>query len=271
MTRCSCCGLDLPESSFWKDSRRASGLQSACKECKKKRFASWVSEHKAKAICIVCGVAPATHGQKCKACRDAINANVSEVAAERIRNGMCRKCGKVASEPGGTTCRACRDSRNESTRRFYYTEDGKKVFARRRLEQKLNPKIRESVRKNHAKRRATDIQYKLRSSLRVRMWSAMRAQQKSGSAVGDLGCTVPEFKAHIESLFTEGMTWDNWGKNAGCWQLDHIKPLHTFDLSDRKQFLEACNYTNIRPLWMEENLARNRKTNKETWGNGKDN
>lgn len=45
------------------------------------------------------------------------------------------------------------------------------------------------------------------------------------------------------------MSWDNYGK----WHIDHIKPLADFDLSDPKQFKEACHYSNLQPLWAEEN------------------
>ena len=31
-----------------------------------------------------------------------------------------------------------------------------------------------------------------------------------------------KFKSYIENKFTEGMTWENYGK----WHLDHIKPLY---------------------------------------------
>jgi hypothetical protein len=48
------------------------------------------------------------------------------------------------------------------------------------------------------------------------------------------------------------MTWDNWTTDG--WHIDHIKPLaSSFDLTDRKQFLEACHYTNLQPLWAKDN------------------
>ena len=45
------------------------------------------------------------------------------------------------------------------------------------------------------------------------------------------------------------MTWNNWGK---VWELDHIKELHTFDLTDKEQFLEAVHFTNLQPLTVED-------------------
>ena len=75
-------------------------------------------------------------------------------------------------------------------------------------------------------------------------------------ALDYLGCTVEQFRLHIESKFKEGMTWDNWGTKEGEWQLDHIKPLAAFDLTDPEQLAVICHYSNIQPLWTKENAKK---------------
>ena len=95
---------------------------------------------------------------------------------------------------------------------------------------------------------------RLSMSLRNRLNQAIRNEYKAGSAVRDLGCTINELKAHLEALFSPGMNWDNWELDG--WHIDHIKPLASFDLTDREQFLEACHYTNLQPLWAKENLSK---------------
>jgi len=59
----------------------------------------------------------------------------------------------------------------------------------------------------------------------------------------------------LEKLFKPGMTWDNHGE----WEIDHIRPLTSFDLVDRLQFLEAVHYTNLQPLWAGENRKKRNK------------
>ena len=103
----------------------------------------------------------------------------------------------------------------------------------------------------------TDIQFKLSHNLRARLHSAIKGNYKVGSAVKDLGCTVEELKQYLESKFSSGMTWDNWSSDG--WHIDHIKPLASFDLMDRQQLLEACHYTNLQPLWANENLTKSDK------------
>jgi hypothetical protein len=96
-------------------------------------------------------------------------------------------------------------------------------------------------------------------ALRKRMSGAIRAEFKKGSAVSDLGCSVAELKLRIESMWKPGMTWDNWGRKPGSWQIDHIKPLARFNLRNREELLQAVHYTNLQPLWFEDNLRKSAK------------
>ena len=107
------------------------------------------------------------------------------------------------------------------------------------------------------KRIKIDIQFKITKNLRRRLNLAIHNNQKRGSAIRDLGCSIEFFKKHLESKFYGGMTWNNYGK---LWVIDHKKALFKFDLTDRKQFLKAVNYNNLQPLTTEDHKI---KTNKE--------
>jgi hypothetical protein len=82
--------------------------------------------------------------------------------------------------------------------------------------------------------------------------AALRGNFKSGSAVHDLGCSIADLKTYLENKFTENMTWDNYGD----WHIDHILPLDSFNLTDREQFKQAVHYTNLQPLWAQDNLIK---------------
>lgn len=77
-----------------------------------------------------------------------------------------------------------------------------------------------------------------------------------------IGCSIDFFKTWLESQFEEGMNWNNRGKfeknKVRSWQIDHIVPCNLFDLTKDEEVLICFHYTNMRPLWQEENRARPR-------------
>ena len=115
---------------------------------------------------------------------------------------------------------------------------------------------RENARNYENNRVKQDINYRILNSLRKRLGSAIKGNQKKGSAVTDLGCSIEEFKKYLESKFEPGMSWDNWGIGYDKWQIDHIKALCLFDLQNRDEFLKACHYTNLQPLWYKDHITK---------------
>ena len=41
--------------------------------------------------------------------------------------------------------------------------------------------------------------------------------------------------------------------------IDHIKPVSSFNLDDEDEFLDCCNYTNMQPLLVDDNLSKHNK------------
>jgi len=109
------------------------------------------------------------------------------------------------------------------------------------------------------KRRTVDIQFKIRLNLRSRLHAVLKGKIKVGSAVTDLGCSVEDLKKHLESQFSPGMSWENYGNKEGQWSIDHIFPLSKADLTDKEQFLKVCHYTNLQPLWHLDNMRKGNK------------
>lgn len=121
----------------------------------------------------------------------------------------------------------------------------------------LNPAANASASKKSAAKQILKPQTRIASNLRRRLLRALKNRQKTGSAVQDLGCTLDEFRAHIESKFSGGMTWANYGHKG--WHFDHVRPLSSFNLSVREQLLAACHYTNIQPMWAVENYTKGKR------------
>ena len=122
---------------------------------------------------------------------------------------------------------------------------------------KANPdKIRIHKKRHKKKRFQNSIQVRIKKILRSRIESIMRRikQKKLFSLSKAIGCNAEELKNYLESKFLPDMSWDNHGLYG--WHIDHIKPLCSFDLTDEKQFNEACHYTNLQPLWSKDNLKK---------------
>jgi hypothetical protein len=67
-----------------------------------------------------------------------------------------------------------------------------------------------------------------------------------------LGCTIDELWNHLEKQFKPGMTKQNYGE----WHVDHVLPCVSFDLSKEENQKKCFHYTNLQPLWAEENFKK---------------
>jgi hypothetical protein len=80
---------------------------------------------------------------------------------------------------------------------------------------------------------------------------------KSNTTTELIGCSKQHLKNHMESLFKEGMSWDNMGR--GGWHIDHIIPcafFSAFDLS-KPSIQKLCfHYTNLQPMWESDNYRK---------------
>lgn len=112
------------------------------------------------------------------------------------------------------------------------------------------------IKNYHKKRWESDSNYRIACLIRSSVTKILLRNQKSGKGINELGCSSEELKKYIESKFKDGMTWKNRGRKSTDWHIDHIKSLSTFDLTDKEQYLKACHYTNLQPLWARENLKK---------------
>lgn len=108
------------------------------------------------------------------------------------------------------------------------------------------------IQKDYRERNKLTPSYKLRKNLRERLRNALKGLGRSASTMTLLGCTVPEFKAHLEARFVPGMTWNNYGE----WHIDHIKPCTKFNLLLVEEQLQCFHYTNLQPLWAIDNIRK---------------
>ena len=153
------------------------------------------------------------------------------------------------------------DKYKKYSKEYKNTEKYKEYYRKYRKTEKVKQKYREYEKSpEHRKRRrvyendknSNDIQYRLAKLLRTRLRLAIKGNFRGGSAVKNLGCSISELKTYIENKFQPGMAWNNHGE----WHIDHIKPLASFDLTKQNEILIAIHYSNLQPLWAEDNLKK---------------
>jgi hypothetical protein len=239
-------------------------MTAECSECGKP-----VQKPCRKVCSAECGVAR----KKARALRE------TEAKSIKLREGLeCSECGKPVQKPYkhvcSEECSAAREKKSvilwvksrpekvsEYSRHWYEANSKKKNKAVRNWQKTNFEKKKESdrlwrennrvkLRDRQTERLKTDLQFKVSKNLRGRLREAIKGNFKSGSAVRDLGCSISELKLHLERQFDANMDWANYGT---FWEIDHIEPLASFDLTDREQLLRACHWSNLRPLDVNTN------------------
>jgi hypothetical protein len=97
-----------------------------------------------------------------------------------------------------------------------------------------------------------NIHFKLSSILRSRLNQALKNKLKINTTIKLLGCSVNQLKQHLECKFKNEMNWSNHGV---VWEIDHIRPCASFDLSDIEQQKQCFHYSNLQPLFKTTEIS----------------
>jgi hypothetical protein len=110
--------------------------------------------------------------------------------------------------------------------------------------------------------RQTNPQWKLKAILRGRYLDALKRHTSGGkvnknhSAIKLLGCDIKFYKQYLEQQFKSDMSWENHGI---LWEIDHIKPCASFDLTCETQQKQCFHYSNTQPLYYSDNRSKGAK------------
>ena len=160
------------------------------------------------------------------------------------------------------------EKKNRERARAYYAEWYKKnrdgVLWRVKTRKKTidaNPERKrewkEVRNKYYRQRRKNDRGFVIRQRLSARIRQAVLAAgcAKKNKSTLLVGCTIKHLRTHLEKQFAKGMTWEN----IELWHIDHIVPCKSFDLTTEQGQRACFHYTNLRPLWPNENSAKGAK------------
>jgi len=153
--------------------------------------------------------------------------------------------------------RTHREHVNAYKRRYYAEHREKSKASIERSHAKHRDKLRIAKAKYIRIRYATDLAFRLKRNLASRIRHALKGTtRKAYRTIALVGCPVDVCIRHLERQFTKRMTWTNWGT---VWEIDHIRPVAAFDLTDVTQQRTAFNYLNMRPLLKSENHKKQAK------------
>ena len=96
-------------------------------------------------------------------------------------------------------------------------------------------------------RHKTDINYRLICKTRSRIYKTLKGMTKQSSSMNILGIDIDLYRKWLEFQFTPEMNWENI-------EIDHVKPICLFDVSDDEQLREAFNWKNTQPLFKQDHL-----------------
>ncbi len=147
-------------------------------------------------------------------------------------------------------CNWCKECMNEYYKEYSQTEKFKKIRKRYYQSEKYK-----KYKKRNNKQYSQTLQGRIINNLRSRIRQALKGTNKSAFTIKLLGCSIEEFLSHLESQFQVGMTFENYGE----WHIDHIIPCSEFDLTKLKEQRKCFHYSNLQPLWWEDNLKKSNK------------
>lgn len=265
--KCIACLIEKPLLEFVKDKYVVGGYKRKCKQCVRDKVKAYQVEEGYK-VCTKC----------------LIKKKLSDFTKDRSStDGLL------------TTCRNCENSEEMKAKKaLYYLENKDKLQSQQKQnytlkkdeyllralkyvlnnEEKVKDYKKEWAENNKEKtnvRRKDRIQedelYKLRTALYGNIHTNFKRfieGKKKRKTLELIGCSLEEFKLHLESQFLNWMSWDNYGNvceilTYNCsWDLDHIIPLSSAQTEEEVYLLN--HWSNFQPLCSKIN--RNYKKGK---------
>ena len=176
----------------------------------------------------------------------------------------CRKCGIISLKSDSFKKSRSVDGLNSICKgcmRDCYLKKKDKIILKTKHWNKNNPeKVKQNQKKykeqNKEKRniylknkRETDDNFRLISNTKNRIYKSLKGMTKYLSTKKVLGIDIETYKKWIKWQMTPDMTWDNI-------EIDHVRPISLFDISDDEQLKEAFNWRNTQTLIKEIHQKR---------------
>ncbi len=260
MKKCRKCKKDKDLSDFYKSKRGKNGINPQCKTCfniAKTKFEENSKENYAN----IKGIIKEKICSKCKELKISSEFYVDIYTKSGLKS-RCKTCSKskikYIRKPNSI-------KKTKEYLKKYYQEHKDIIKERSKLSHIKNKEknrekkkiyrinYRETRNKRDREKRQTDPMFRLNDNMSSSVGSNRIKKGKSWKTC--VGYTQIELKKHLESKFTKGMTWENYGKYG--WHIDHVIPKShfNFDSYDHPEFKKCWALSNLQPLWATTEIA----------------
>lgn len=221
--KCGYCKINKSINEFHKAHTRGDGLAFLCKSCKKNSDKKYFEENK--------GMIKI----KGKEYRDNNVEKLKEKQKKYYQNNLAtlKAKGKI------------------------YRENNKEVVKKRKAE--YRQKTKKQRNEKEKLRRKTDKRYHINCIMSQSISKNLSKSKNCAAWKSLVDYTLDELILHLESNFSNGMSWDNYGKNG--WHIDHIIPKSYFKFDNplHPAFKAAWALSNLQPMWESDNLHKSNK------------
>ena len=279
MKVCSKCNIKKELNEFGKDKKTKDGLYYCCKLCRKleseqyykqnkkkinKMCKQYYEQNKDKRIEQVKQYCKQNKEKKLEYNKQYCKQNKEKIAKQQKQYYEQNKEKKLKRNK-----QYCKQNKEKILKygKQYRKQNKEKLLEQKKQYYKQNIEEISKYRKGYRKQRyQLDPYFKFVNNLRRRILSGIKAQNANKLAASNilLGCSFKKCRQHLESLFLEGMNWDNHGMFG--WHIDHIIPCSSFDLTIPEEQKKCFHYTNLQPLWAKDNISKGNKIDWELEG-----
>ena len=133
----------------------------------------------------------------------------------------------------------------------YYLDNRDQILNNLKIYKKKN---RSKLNSYFNNRYNSDINFRLIHITRCRLRQALKGNLKPSSTINILGIDNNLYKKLIKFQMTPDMNWLNIN-------IDHVKPICIFDVSNDEELKEVFNWKNTQPLLKEVHAQKGTKFN----------
>ena len=148
--------------------------------------------------------------------------------------------------------------RNIDTAKNYIKENSIEIKKNKKEYDRTHRKERNMRRQ---KRLKNDFAYRLNCNMGTGIWKSLKRGKNGNHWESLVSYTLIDLKNHLEGKFTEGMSWENYGYGKDKWNVDHKRPVSSFNITSSKceDFTKCWSLDNLQPLWQPENMKKSDK------------